>query len=212
MNGEEKYKPFVKVEDPPIELEDEDKIGLTAEDKLNLVRTRGIYKDEQHSIDDLTGAKIHAEFDKKLRQELERFQSEFSTESRKQLAVIFIDIDHFKQVNDKWGHHVGNEVLKGVAKVFMDSVGREDIVVRWGGEEFAILLHEADIHTAAKKAEELRTKVAELAFPDPKLKVTASFGVISTATTTDARKLVTEADAALFRAKNGGRNRVEIVP
>lgn len=170
-----------------------------------------------NGIDDLTGVARRWVFDEELERSLQMIRGEMKeqragAEPLKVVSLIFLDVDHFKRVNDELGHHAGDLVLKEVAAVLKHSVRDVDTVARWGGEEFAILLHGVDLQAAAQKAEELRAKIEGLRFErHPELKVTASFGVASSSTSEDAETLGRAADEALLQqAKKKGRNRVEI--
>jgi diguanylate cyclase (GGDEF)-like protein len=127
------------------------------------------------------------------------------------LALISLDIDHFKQVNDTWGHSTGDETLRLVALIVARTVRTSDIAARVGGEEFAILLPRASPAQAAAMAERLRAAMekAPLYHDNGELHFTASFGVaVRTAEIDTLDRLVAEADKALYEAKEGGRNRV----
>ena len=169
-----------------------------------------------NGIDHLTGAKSRKEFDEALDRSLKVIRGEerekrAGVEPLKEFALIMMDIDHFKNVNDTLGHHAGDMVLKKVAETLQHSVRDADMVARWGGEEFFILLRDATMHIAAQKAEEFRTKIEALKFPEhPELHVTASFGVVCSGDATDAKALEEQADKKLYTAKEGGRNRIEI--
>lgn len=130
------------------------------------------------------------------------------------VAVIFTDIDHFKKLNDTYGHQFGDEVLKGVAKTLQASVRSSDIVARYGGEEFVVLVSQPTEKGVEKLAERLREQVAAMTFTSEQgpVKVTCSVG---TAIAIPGRKeadlgprLVAAADECLYEAKHGGRNRV----
>lgn len=125
-------------------------------------------------------------------------------------AIIMCDIDHFKKVNDTYGHNTGDEILKLISDTLVHSVGIDDEVVRWGGEEFIILLPKKDIEYAAKLAEIIRKRVeaAECIFEDMRIKVTMSFGVNSISYETSPEENVKLADNKLYIAKESGRNRV----
>ncbi|AFK57140.1 diguanylate cyclase [Tistrella mobilis] len=129
------------------------------------------------------------------------------------LAVIVLDIDHFKRINDRYGHGTGDEILKGVAKRLADEMRAGGILARFGGEEFVILLQEADQDAALATAERLRTALADRSFgliDGSCLTVTASLGLATADSETGSiDDLITRADAALYRAKDAGRNRVE---
>ena len=133
------------------------------------------------------------------------------------IAVVMIDIDHFKLFNERYGHQGGDECLQRVAHAIRDSLHRSgDMVARIGGEEFVVVLPGADVRAAADIADNIRQRVVELGIPhelSPDLKyVTISAGVAALDLTkmADAKSILAEADAALYRAKSGGRNRVEM--
>jgi diguanylate cyclase (GGDEF)-like protein len=123
------------------------------------------------------------------------------------LSLVLLDLDHFKRVNDESGHAAGDGVLRELAALLRHSVRAEDIVTRWGGEEFVILLPECDEMAAAALAEKLRGAMAAHDFRLPR-RITASFGVAQLEDGDDLESLVARADAALYRAKTLGRNRV----
>ncbi|MEQ9639649.1 MAG: diguanylate cyclase [Alphaproteobacteria bacterium] len=123
------------------------------------------------------------------------------------LSVLFVDIDHFKAVNDSHGHAAGDEVLRAVAKALDTTVRPQDLVGRYGGEEFVVGLLETDRVAAAMVAERIRVAVARLQASVP---VTISIGMASLGPDTGTlEELLAVADAALYRAKANGRNRVE---
>ncbi|MDB5244277.1 MAG: pleD1 [Parcubacteria group bacterium] len=127
-----------------------------------------------------------------------------------EVSLIALDIDHFKSINDAFGHGAGDTVLQRIVALMQSSVREDDIVARLSGEEFAVLLPGSNGH-GPTKAEELRKKISELVFDEyPSLEVRASFGVLSldpSFSVVVARKRV---DDALYVAKNTGRNRVII--
>lgn len=124
-------------------------------------------------------------------------------------SVILGDIDRFKQVNDQLGHDAGDLVLVQVAQTLRASVRVTDHVVRWGGEEFVIILPATDLSSAQELAERLRSVIASQDFPSVG-SVTMSFGVGTWSHGESATELLRRADKALYRAKNQGRNRVEL--
>ncbi len=124
------------------------------------------------------------------------------------VAVLFCDIDHFKQLNDRHGHLVGDEVLRRVSRIMSASVRRGDIAARYGGDEFGVLLHGADMETAIEVAERIRERVAELWVGRGDASTTISIGVATLAGHDDAEELLASADRALYAAKDGGRDRV----
>ena len=130
-------------------------------------------------------------------------------------ALILVDIDHFKRVNDTWGHEAGDHVLKKVARLLADGVREVDTCVRFGGEEIALLLPQTSVAGAADVADRLRRTLAArpLYYQSQEIPVTASFGVCAypeAAATHEA--LLTEADRALYEAKHAGRNCVRSAP
>ena len=126
------------------------------------------------------------------------------------LGLLLIDLDHFKQINDQWGHPVGDQVLASVGAVLRNVLRARDFAGRNGGEEFAVLLPDTGIPAALEIAERIRAAVAEISLPGADVSVTASLGVVGFpdhATTLD--RLERLADAALYIAKREGRNRVQ---
>ncbi|MCW9014395.1 MAG: GGDEF domain-containing protein [Gammaproteobacteria bacterium] len=130
---------------------------------------------------------------------------------RHPVSVIMMDIDHFKNINDTYGHSVGDIMLQAIAKLLLNTVREIDIVARMGGEEFAFVLPETDTDEAINTAERLRQKIEDLTVEhnDELLKITASFGISSCSAEKDSlESLLTKADDALYIAKKRGRNRV----
>lgn len=125
------------------------------------------------------------------------------------LAIIMVDIDHFKRVNDSHGHGAGDMVLAGIANILRSCTRDSDAVGRLGGEEFVVLCRHSTRDGGLAAAENLRAAIAAHAFAgvDP---ITASFGVAAYRDGDTAASLLGRADAALYRAKNSGRNRVEV--
>ena len=126
------------------------------------------------------------------------------------LSLVLFDLDHFKRVNDAWGHDRGDDALAAVGEILTSTVRASDYAGRYGGEEFLVLLPDTDREGAITLAEKLRQAVAETPVLGSDLPLTASFGVASLpADGGDADALVRLADRALHAAKRGGRNRVE---
>jgi diguanylate cyclase (GGDEF)-like protein len=125
------------------------------------------------------------------------------------VSLVLVDVDHFKQVNDRWGHDAGDVVLRHVARILKEGVRDIDVCVRYGGEEIAILMSQTDAGRATEVAERLRTRLAEtiVHHAGAEIAVTASFGVATYPAAVTARdKFFPAADAALYRAKRDGRN------
>ena len=123
---------------------------------------------------------------------------------------IMVDIDHFKRVNDTYGHEAGDEVLKAVAEALRSTARVADIVARFGGEEFVLVLPDTSAEVAARIAERLRLAIEALStdVDGQVIRVTASFGVAQRAAQESQLEVLERADAALFSSKKDGRNRV----
>ncbi|MFK7964930.1 MAG: GGDEF domain-containing protein [Burkholderiaceae bacterium] len=135
------------------------------------------------------------------------------SEQEQSLTLILFDIDHFKRVNDGFGHLMGDSVIRGVAKVLDESVMRRDYVSRFGGEEFAVLMPSTHQDNGAMVAERIRHAVSSATFRHGKpgakaFSVTVSAGVAQFRLGDSASELFDRADQALYKAKNAGRNRV----
>ena len=124
------------------------------------------------------------------------------------MAVLFCDIDRFKQLNDQHGHLMGDDVLRRVSRIMSASVRRGDVAARYGGDEFGVLLHGADMETALEVAERIRERVAALWVGRGDAATTISIGVATLGDLGDAEGLLASADRAMYAAKEGGRNRV----
>jgi diguanylate cyclase (GGDEF)-like protein len=118
-----------------------------------------------------------------------------------------LDLDHFKEVNDRYGHYAGDEVLKAVTSAISDKLRSEDILGRWGGEEFVVLLRDCVLSDALRLAEDIRAAIAEVPFGTMG-SITASFGVAEVRDGEDLTTWLRRADQALYRAKRSGRNEV----
>ena len=127
------------------------------------------------------------------------------------MALVLLDIDPFKRVNDRWGHAVGDEVLRRVAAIAAANLRASDVIGRWGGEEFLIACQGRHVDDAARLAEKLREGI-EAGSVDARgrFSVTASFGVALAPPGTPTLRAFKRADAVLYRAKAQGRNRVEL--
>ena len=127
------------------------------------------------------------------------------------LGLLLIDLDHFKRINDEWGHPVGDQVLANVGAVLRNVLRAGDFAGRNGGEEFAVLLPDTGIPAALEIAERIRAAIAGISLPGADVAVTASLGVVGFPDhATALERLERLADAALYTAKRGGRNRVEL--
>jgi diguanylate cyclase (GGDEF)-like protein len=185
-------------------------IGPRATFRYSLVDSRqeAVLRDlyESSRLDALTGV-----FNRKHFQE--RLQNELASAERRQMPIslIMFDLDHFKQVNDTFGHPAGDAVLKHVASLVKQRLRGSDLLARVGGEEFAVLLRGADLRTAARVGERMRVSVATkpVFFVGQSIPVSISVGCAAVESTEEsAASLVGTADRRLYAAKNGGRNRV----
>jgi diguanylate cyclase (GGDEF)-like protein len=155
-------------------------------------------------LDGLTGIFNRRFFELRIAEELERANRYGSS-----MSVIMMDIDHFKKLNDEFGHLLGDEVLRQASQVFTQHLRKGDVVCRYGGEEFALLLPQTNGENALEVAEKLRRAVEAWHFPGVPRKVTISAGVADSPTFGKVRdEIVAAADSALYQAKQAGRNRV----
>ncbi|MCU0840936.1 MAG: diguanylate cyclase [Thiobacillaceae bacterium] len=157
--------------------------------------------------DSLTGLLKHGRIKERLSAELAR-----SARTGRPLAFAMLDIDHFKRINDGHGHAIGDRVIKSLAMLLKQRLRQSDHIGRWGGEEFAVVLTECDPEQARDMLDGLRGRFADLRFSGPggEFSVTLSAGVASSQGHGDPSGLVNAADAALYRAKTGGRDRVVV--
>ena len=152
----------------------------------------------------LTYNRLH--FDKFLDSEISKIKRYGGT-----FSIIFLDLDHFKQVNDNYGHDAGDKVLRSVTDIVSSANRSADIFARYGGEEFIILTPSTDLAGACKHAERLRSDIETYDFPISH-RVTCSFGVAEfNADTDNSESIIKRADNALYLAKEKGRNRVESI-
>jgi len=126
------------------------------------------------------------------------------------LSVVIADLDHFKTINDRYGHPTGDRVLADAAAVFGNHLRPYDLAARYGGEEFILLLPATSTEGAMVVAERMRKTVAEITLPDCPQPITMSLGVATWIAGETPEQLVARADTALYAAKNAGRNRVEV--
>jgi len=159
---------------------------------------------QQATTDPLTGAANRLKFDVALGQEINRAKRHLVP-----LSLAILDIDHFKAINDRFGHHAGDLVLQELARMGQSGLRSGDGFFRWGGEEFAILLPHTELAGARIVAERLRERIEQSRFSGVE-RVTCSFGVAQFKAGDDEKIFLERADRALYRAKESGRNRVEI--
>lgn len=142
---------------------------------------------------------------------LEKLQIEFDRSQRykNDLTVMMCDIDHFKTVNDQYGHDKGDEVIKSLGDIFKSGLRKQDSLARWGGEEYLFLLPETSGQQAMRLAEKLRNKTEETQYQqdDKTFSVTISIGLHQIISTDTINSAITKADTNLYQAKDQGRNR-----
>jgi two-component system, cell cycle response regulator len=142
------------------------------------------------------------------------FEKEFAKSLRfgTPISCIITDADHFKSVNDEYGHNIGDNVLKEIAKIMKNCMRQMDTVARWGGEEFIILLPDTDKTHAINAASRILSDISGYSFEGVPKRITVSIGIASLPGSgiDSPEKLIAASDAALYKAKANGRNRIEI--
>jgi polar amino acid transport system substrate-binding protein len=158
------------------------------------------------NTDPLTGIanrrSLNHAFEKEINR-ADRYRSTFS--------AVMLDVDHFKEINDNFGHHAGDHVLKAIADLVGTTIRTNDLVGRWGGEEFVILCPETDQYGALQLAETVRQKIQSHDFGIP-LRITASLGIAEYREGLSLDELIKTVDTALYDAKKAGRNQVKAAP
>jgi len=172
--------------------------------ELHRLRDRVSELEQLAATDHLTGAWNRAHFERVIEAELAR-----SAAVRQPVSLALLDIDHFKRINDSFGHGVGDEVLRELVRLVGSRVRPSDVLFRWGGEEFAVLLAAAGYRGAERAAENLRAAVAAHAFGKAG-RVTVSVGVAEHDGGEDRERWFGRLDEALYAAKRGGRDRVVV--
>ncbi len=171
--------------------------------QINLLRRK---LGEMAYTDPLTGITNRIQFNRFLETEMEKTQRYGGV-----FSIIFFDIDHFKAINDEYGHLTGDRILRELTERVHQVNRSSDIFARYGGEEFIILATATDLHGAKLHAERLRSEISESVFSS-NVHVTCSFGVTGFDPENDtATSLINRADSAMYAAKHAGRNRVVAV-
>lgn len=165
---------------------------------------RGKQLEEKTKTDSLTGAFNREGIEEAIRIGLWEWRSQ-----KKPLSLILMDIDHFKKINDLYGHTIGDNVLASLSNIVKQHIRPNDLFARWGGEEFVLVCRNTKIEQASLIADKIRELIANFAFNDD-VKVTASFGVATLNAHETLEQLFNNADKALYEAKHQGRNRVVI--
>ncbi len=161
--------------------------------------------EEMSVIDHLTGIYNRVKFEQELQKEIDRVVR-YNTEP---FSVLFFDIDHFKKVNDNYGHAMGDVVLQQLCQTVSKHMRLTDILARWGGEEFVVILPSTPLEGAREVAEKIRHTINELVF-DELGNISCSFGVGQFVPSDNFHSLILRVDEAMYKAKANGRNRVEV--
>jgi len=197
---------MLKVNEATFECENKNKLLERDQERI---RKLNIQLEKLAITDGLTGLYNYRYFQKRMSEELSR-----AVRFNLSLSCIMIDIDHFKDINDMYGHQIGDEILQGLSGIVKDSVRDIDIAARYGGEEFVLILPQIDIKGAGIMAERLREKVESHCFSDCSrpINITVSIGVATYPGDgiKNGNDLLKRADNALYKAKHMGRNRVII--
>jgi two-component system cell cycle response regulator len=205
VNGERISGPRVLRDGDRVEVGTATILKLAFQDELQEAIQRRLY--EQATRDPLTGALNKRAFGESFAKEIA-----FAARHKRPLALLIIDGDHFKSVNDTFGHVAGDYVLRTLAQLVLGVLRREDVLARWGGEEFGVLLRDLAVEPACVCAERVRAAVERHGFAHEgrSIPFTISVGVVSRVptATTSASELFEAADASLYAAKTAGRNRV----
>lgn len=166
-----------------------------------------IKMEEISRIDPLTQISNRRALKESLNYEVKRFER-----NKENFSLILSDIDYYKQINDTYGHDAGDFVLVEISKLLVDTLRQQDIVGRWGGDEFLIILPQTEIQGALVLGEKLRKNIADKSFDfnDQIIQLTMTFGVSEFSEGYDYSKCITNADYALYKAKEAGKNKVLI--
>jgi diguanylate cyclase (GGDEF)-like protein len=187
-------------------------IALVALIVFSVISTVNLFQSKLEAmaiIDELTGL-----FNRRRFYNLFQREIAYAKRYEQPLSLLMVDIDHFKKVNDQYGHPAGDRVLKKAAELMRQEVRAVDVVGRWGGEEFVILLHKTDPQQAFVTAERLRESIAAAEFDTGKkiIHVTISLGIAGADyCNLDMEEMIKQADQAMYRAKQEGRNRTCIM-
>ncbi len=185
------------------EIEERERLATHREELLEELNQKNKILENLAISDSLTGLFNHKYIIERLGKEI--------AEARRygnHLSIIMLDIDHFKKVNDTYGHQVGDDILLGVSNIIQETLREVDIAGRYGGEEFLLILTYTDLQGAIICARRIRENIERMSWQVTGLKVTISAGVASLGEENSSR-LVEKADLLMYKAKSGGRNRIE---
>ena len=191
-------KPFINVE-----LLARVKTQIRMKHLMAELEQKNIELEDKAIHDDLTGLFNHGHMFERL-SHCQQLGIRYGTN----LSVIMFDVDHFKSVNDNWGHQVGDQVLKKVSHVIQDTIRKTDIAGRYGGEEFMVICQETSLEHTFSLAERIRINLEESDTGYDGLNVTISGGVAESIAHEPVEQLVNRADELLYKSKNSGRNKL----
>ena len=186
--------------------EEQEKLKSNFENVIGSVREKNRVLEEQTRIDPLTGIFNRRVFEDSIYGELERFHR-----YKKPFSLIFLDVDHFKKINDNYGHDAGDRVLKAIAARIAEMLRKPDMFARYGGEEFVVILPETSLNRGLNVANKIREEIddAEFLYESERVPVTVSIGVT---VVRDVDKhyntIFNRVDSYMYTAKERGRNRV----
>lgn len=181
-----------------------EKVARISDRYQQMMRDLNLALKEASNRDPLTALANRRMLIERLKEEVSR-----ATRQNKTFVLAMVDVDHFKQINDNWGHDIGDRMLEEIARVLQAEVRSYDLCGRWGGEEFLILLPDTDLDSAAQVIERVRSGLRALAVrvSTELLSVSASFGVAEHRADESYSQTLNRADAALLQAKRNGRDR-----
>lgn len=171
-----------------------------------LLSARAAKYEELSTIDNLTGVFNRSKFEFELRNEIKRIER-YETGT---FSLVFLDIDHFKNINDKYGHLEGDNTLRDMARLIEKNLRSTDTFARWGGEEFVVIMPLTPLELAKEVTEKFRKIVEQEQFYVVG-KITCSFGITEFKKGDNAQSIILRADKAMYKAKENGRNRVEVI-
>ncbi len=196
-----------KTKEVHLKLKKADEMLKQANEKMKKLEEEMRKAKEKALYDGLTGAYNRAVFNDRIVKEVEKAKRE-----KRNLSFLMIDIDHFKEINDNYGHQTGDAVLKILTQQIKKMIRNFDFFARYGGEEFALILPDSDIETAKKIAERIRKKIENTKFiyKQERIPVTISIGCTQLIPEDNEKSLIERADQALYEAKKSGRNKVVV--
>ncbi|TNF45244.1 MAG: GGDEF domain-containing protein [Epsilonproteobacteria bacterium] len=183
-------------------------LSLALSDHMKMTLEKKIIAEKQAKTDITTGL-----YNRRAYYEISEVEFQRLLRHKRSLSVIIFDIDHFKSINDTYGHGTGDKVLEGVGHIVKNLIREYDYAFRMGGDEFLVLLPETNDRQATQLAERIRREIEKYKLKENRsLEITASFGITQyTYRDTNIEKVTRRADEALYQAKKAGRNRVEII-